>query len=254
MYSSLKKIKNVFFLLLMFVLSISLIVFPVCYATFGVKVGDWAKYEITTSVDEGSQDLLEELSDVDIDWLSMEVKTVSNESVVLELTAHFINGTEKTETSDKNELGFIVESDLEEGDSILAPYIEQDLTIDSTLSREYAGANRVVNLIEISSGEGFNTSYRSYFDQKTGILCEMSLSLKLDILGEHYESSLSYKLIETNAFGISIIDQKWFYPVLFLGLLGVGLTIVILYRHSSQKKLSNSFQKPKNQEMINIIQ
>ncbi|MEJ2272500.1 MAG: hypothetical protein P8X91_08510 [Candidatus Bathyarchaeota archaeon] len=239
MLCPLVKIKNNFFLSLMFVLSISLVVFPICYASFGVNVGDWAKYEVSTSVSEGSQELVDELSDVDIDWLRLEVENVSSGSVIIELTAHFINGTEETDSIDSDELGFIVEADLQEGDSIIAPYLEQELTIDSTLSREYVGSNRFVNLIEVSSGLGLNNTYMAFFDQETGILCEMSLSLEIDMLGEHYESSLNYKLIETNVFDTSILDQEWIFRAIILGALGTGLIIVIFYLRSKQIKKNN---------------
>ena len=214
-----------------------LVVVPACYASFGVKRGDWAKYEVSTSTSEGSQEVIEELSDVDIDWLKMQVETVSNESVIIELTAHFINGTEETDSIDSDELGFIVEADLKEGDSIIAPYLEQELTIDSTLSRQYAGVDRVVNLIEMSSSIGLNNTYQSFFDQKTGILCEMSLSLELDILGEHYESNLNYKLIETNMFKTSINEQIWFYPAIGLGVLVIAVAILVIYPRSRRGKL-----------------
>lgn len=230
----------------MFVLSTSLVAFPTCYALFGVKVGDWAKYEVSTSTSEGSQEVIEELSDVDIDWLKMEVENVSSELVVIKLTAHFINGTEKSDSIDSDELGFIVEADLKIGDTIVAPYLEQELTIDSTLSREYAGVDRVVNLIEMSSSLGLNNTYQSFFDQKTGILCEMSLSLELDILGEHYESSLNYKLIETNMFKTSFNEQTWFYPAIGLGVLLIAVAILLMYRHSKQGKLPIPPPKPES--------
>jgi hypothetical protein len=245
MYFFLKK--NKFFLFFIFNFSISLVIIPLSFASIGVKVGDWAKYEVTTLITEGSEEFLEELGDIDFEWLKMEVKTVDVTSVTVELTAHLLNGTEETDTVDAQEVGFIVEADLKEGDTILAPYIEEETTIVNTVSREYAGAYRSVNLIQLSSGEGFNTTYQSFFDQKTGIMCELSLSLALDMFGEHYESSLNYKLIETNMFTTSINEQMWFYPAIGFGVFVMAVAILLVYRRSTRGKLPIPPPKPESE-------
>lgn len=228
--------KRKFLLLVLVALSTSLVIVPISYASIGVKEGDWAKYEVTATAIEGSEDLLDDLGDLDLDWFRIEVKNVSSNIVYLELIVHQLDGTEITDTIEAHDLGFIVEANLKEGDPIIAPLIGEATYFNGTISQEYAGISRDINYIDLSTVDLFDVNYRSYFDQQTGIMCEVSVSFTMDVSEEHYEATVTYKLIETNMFqSSSLMDAWWFYPA--IGIVGVAAVVVILvFRRSRSTK------------------
>ena len=218
------KIKILFFVI--FTLSTTSILVPVSFASIGVKEGDWAKYEVTSTAIEGSEAFLEDIGDIDLDWFRIEVKNISD-TITLEITTLYLDGTEETDTVDARELGFIVDADLNEGDSIIAPLIEGESLINGTVFREYAGVSRTINYIDLSATELLTLTYKTYFDKTTGIMCELSLTLTMDLDEEHYEANVTYKLIETNMFkSTSLMEQWWFY--LIIGIAGVAIILVVI--------------------------
>ena len=223
---SISKSKFLFFVI--FALSTSLILVPVSFASIGVKEGDWAKYEITATAIEGSEEFLENLGEIDLEWFRIDVKNITNDTINLEIITHYLDGTEETDTVDAFEVGFIVETDLKEGDSIIPPLIVvEEAYINGTISREYAGVPRTINYIDLSTTEMISLTYRAYFDKTTGIMCEISLSLTMDLLEEHYEATVIYKLTETNIFrSTSLMEQWWFYPI--IGIVGVAIVIIVI--------------------------
>ena len=222
-------LKGKFLFFVLFALSTSLILVPVSFASIGVKEDDWAKYEVTATAIEGSEELLEDLEDINLEWFRIDVTSITSDTVTFDITTHYLDRTEEIDTVDAREAGFIVDANLKEGDPIIAPIIEEETYINGTISREYAGVSRNVNYIDLSATDLLTLTYRSYFDQTTGIMCELSITLTMDLLEEHYEATVIYKLIETNMFeSTSLIEQWWFY--LIIGIVGVALVGVVLVK------------------------
>ncbi len=219
--------KGNFLFFVIFALSTSLILVPVSFASIGVEEGDWAKYEITATAIEGSEELLEDLGDIDLEWFRIDIQNITGDTITLEITTHYLDGTEETDTVDAREVGFVVDADLKEGDSIIAPLIGEETYINGTISREYAGVSRTINYIDLSATEMLTITYRSYFDKTTGIMCELSISFTMDLLEEHSEATVTYLLTETNMFkSTSLMEQWWFYPI--IGIVGVAIVIVVI--------------------------
>ena len=229
MYKLMKSFsKSEFLLFVIFVLSTSIILVPVSFASIGVKEDDWAKYEVTSTTIEGSEELLKNLGDIDLEWFRIDIKNITGDNIMLEITTHYLDGTEELDTVDAREVGFIVEADLKEGDSIIAPLIVVEAaSIKGTISREYAGVSRTVNYIDLSATEVVTLTYRAYFDKTTGVLCEISLSLSMDVEEQHHEAIVIYKLTETNVFKSTLlIEQWWFY--LLIGIVVIVIVIVVI--------------------------
>ena len=128
----------------------------------GVKTGDWIEYhvEYTGTPTEGH----------DVTWARMEIKDVQGESVSVEITVEYSNGTQETMTITLNletgQLGddFIIPADLNSGDTFFDKNVG-NITISSVEEKTYAGATRTV--AHASTSE---TTY--YWDKATGVLVE----------------------------------------------------------------------------------
>ena len=166
-----------------------------------------------------------------MDWFRIEVKDITSEIITLEILTQYLDGTNETDTVDARELGFIVDADLNEGDSIITPLIEGESFINGTVSREYAGVSRTINYIELSATEVLTLTYKVYFDKTTGIMCELSLSLTMDLDEEYYEANVTYKLNETNLFkSIPLTEQWWFYLIIGIVVVAIIIVVIIIQR------------------------
>ena len=169
----------------------------------GVEAGDWAKYNITgtwqstdSSAAEPSQ--IEQLRE--IEWVKFEIQSVSNTHITILQTYHYKNGTDQSSPPMSGDIAtqfitIVIPSDLSEYDVIpgtAAP-------INSTISRSYAGANRVVNFLGYSgSFFGMNTTQIMYWDKATGMLCEMFMEISMPTNSFVATTSTSLVMIETN--------------------------------------------------------
>lgn len=168
--------------------------------TVGVKAGDWIKYQISASGDtsEGFGDINQ------TDWMKGEVSSVSGTSVTMQMIAHYKNGSTapiQTLVGDvaagSGDLSFIlIPADLKEGDTLqLAMFGSSNMVINDTVSRTYAGASRSANHFGVSaSGGGFTVAANAYWDQATGILLELSMSM----ITPEQNMQVNIKAIETN--------------------------------------------------------
>jgi len=215
--------------ILMFCISTSLILlmFSVTVAsthyTVGVKVGDWALYDDVylafTSNMTGYEQTPPEMN---ISWFSMKIVNTLNGNVTLLSDTIYKNGTEETSvlceniTSGVGNLSVgIIPSNLGTGDVIpanLTWYIgfsgkPLSLTINGTITRKYAGADREVNYANITvpitsgSATGF-MNVVSYWDKKTGVICEEQFTCTMGYtVGStyyYYNLSTSWKMVATN--------------------------------------------------------
>lgn len=188
-------LSTVLIALLLFVVPASAVVYNV-----GVKEGDQARYDV--SFTWLSRDLSKDVpGEVElwelIDWFSLTVQSVSDETITAQWLRHLNNGTEQSDTvrldigtGIGNGTGLFSARDLSEGNEI------PDLwEINETISRNYAGLTRYVNHL---SGHGTmpSLSYEQhfYFDRATGIICEYSMALSAD----YGAWTLSFIMIETN--------------------------------------------------------
>ena len=96
--------KSEFLLFVIFVLSTSIILVPVSFASIGVKEDDWAKYEVTSTTIEGSEELLKNLGDIDLEWFRIDIKNITGDNIMLEITTHYLDGTEELDTVDAREV------------------------------------------------------------------------------------------------------------------------------------------------------
>lgn len=206
----------------------------------GVKADDWAKYTIDVTLDlpEGfPAGLYEQLEDVE--WAKVDVETVSGNTITGKSVVHYKNGTEDEEPF-SGEVGtsavmFIVEANLTEGSSVLHPFGYQMLTINGTESRNYAGASREVNYVQISiSEDNVTVDLDAYWDKLTGIICEMSMSSSGDYEEESYSMSMAYKMSETNMWEAApgFLGLDWWVWMVIIGVIVVvvGGAFVVMRR------------------------
>lgn len=207
----------------------------------GVKEGDWAKYLVEVEV-EGSEEMDYE-GFMEFEWVKAEVKSVSGSDVTLELTLHYMNGTE--ETTIENGAGFILDPDLVHEGEVTAPIFGDELpmplVISGSTSRTYAGARRAVFYVdEDMSFFGFAADFEIYWDNATGVLCEMMMSMSGEMEGVSVQSLLSFEMTETNLWNVgdhtgtlalfSGEDQWIWIAVGGIGIAAVVVIVILLWR------------------------
>lgn len=170
----------------------------------GVEAGDWAGYD-DVSFEWSSNITGYEQSpfDTNMSWLSMEVLDVQNTNVTVQSTLIYKNGTEENivdwgdMATGEGNLGIvIIPSNLNAGDEIPAniTWLENvtgfngeplSLSINGTMARNYTGAEREINYLNISHtivSENYSIGFfnmSSYWDKETGVLCEQSFAIAI---------------------------------------------------------------------------
>jgi hypothetical protein len=192
--------EKVFALTFFDILIVSTLVFPATANNVGVRVDDWAKYDINfeytwVSDTEKEPSSLQEAKKRD--WNNVTVIEVIGSAVRIKVVTHVNNGTEFTDTyfgdimTGEGNFTFpmLIAANLSEGEPIsIDPEVPP---INKTMSMNFAGANRNVNFIPIFEGQvgwsseakryviqGNGSIYYFYFDQKTGFLCQFELLTK----------------------------------------------------------------------------
>ena len=220
------------------VLVFLLIVFqiPAAFGAVGVQAGDWVRYSINVTLPE--DDDTNEFSELaDIEWIEGRVENVSDDLVTGKFILHYTNGTEVEEAfSDvigESELPFFTEPNLQTGDTVPLLIIDEEMMINGTEPREYAGATRDVNYVRLSMDEmGINSSIESYWDQATGVLCQLRMSISGEILGESLSMSIQFLIIETNVWTApsGLLGVKWPIWIIAFEAIAVGTVGVLLLR------------------------
>ena len=219
-------------------IALVLLIFTVpAYAAIGVKKGDWAKYRIEADIPEETTGY-EEFEE--LEWVKVEVESISGTLVTLKATIHYKNGTEHEETMSGTEAtGFIIEADLGEGDPVAAPMFGMSLYINGSKRQTYAGASREVNYVDIDLEEmGMTMDFEAYWDKATGILCEMLMSMSGELLGQTLEMSMSFQMTETNLWTPSIWMQWWFWLSIVVIIIAIVGAVVLLRRKPTPPEIT----------------
>jgi len=189
--------------------------------TVGVKAGDWVGYgDFSLEWASNMSGYEDPSSEMNMSWMDMEVLNVHNSNVTGRYTVIYENGTEQTQvmwgdivTGEGNLSVGIIPSNLGAGDEIpanLTYYTEEPLklSINGTVTRSYAGANREVNYANITypiiydnvTFGSMNMSY--YWDRTTGIMCEewysYAMSYTENMTHYYYNMSMLSKMTATN--------------------------------------------------------
>jgi len=174
--------------------------------TVGVKIGNWAKYNVTVtwqSTMPGATEPPQIQEMRKIEWLKVEVQGINATIMTILMTYHFKNGTDQTLAPMSGDIAtqfltFIIPSNLSTGDLIAGTAAP----INGTTIRNYAGMNRTVNYLGFSTSFfGVNMTQIMYWDKATGILCEMLMEMSTITDSYVTTTSTSIEMIETNVGG-----------------------------------------------------
>jgi hypothetical protein len=196
--------------------------------TVGVKAGDWVKYgQITVNwIGNGTEP--SSVTDAKkIGWMRTDVLNVTGTTASLNFTTHYINGTQTFLSLDVNVQilhgigsAFLIACNLKPGDQLTQ---QTSLTINQTVTRMFAGADRTVNTLDST---GIFGETKTYWDQKTGIMVETYFNITL---GPAYPGGYveeSWKATETNlwsANALDLIQNNLIYVIA-----GIAVVIVIV--------------------------
>jgi len=216
-------------------LALSLIV-VLCYSigisealgqSVGVKVGDWAKYDVKR---EGMPTAWQSYSETE--WIRVEVQNVSGTDVTLIETRRLSDGSEENRTH-KGDVGnsdsvyiYIIPANLDTGDDILYCGLDKR-RINSTVSKSYDKAVRDANQITLSATVPHFTDYlhtisEFLWDKSTGMLLETRFETYLVGYENTSRSLLRLEIVETNLWKIeSRVLLGWQQ----LGLAAAGLFV-----------------------------
>jgi len=185
----------------------------------GVKVGDWAKYDVIFhySTDDPNPPISPPPTEVvDIEYLLLTIVSVTGMNVTFEATIHLRNGTEVSSVSWLDvssgqtyygltmSTGPLIAANLTAGDKVyLNPYSP---TINSTVMCVYAGLEREVNclilMVNATGPYGYWMvgEYEICWDRASGILDELRMNVEYIDIAEGYRTQMLYRVVitETN--------------------------------------------------------
>jgi hypothetical protein len=200
--------------------------------TVGVKAGNWVKYgEINVSWN-GTGTEPSYITDArKIDWVKVEVKSVSGTEVTIETTGQYKNETTTPSSNSTIDVAtgsyMLIAANLEEGDNILqqsGPAIK----INGTVSRTYCGASRSVNFVNITVSYAGTTIM--YWDKATGVMVELYMSSSQTIPTVQ-SITMSYKATETNMWSSGGILSDIFNPTspnFIYIIIGIAALVVVI--------------------------
>jgi len=172
----------------------------------GVKQGDWIEYKVTFTGNVPAEH--------DVTSAKIEIISVEEKKIDVEITSIYSDGREETATSTLNletgQIGdaFIIPANLDKGDTFLEQH-EGTITISGVEERTYAGATRSVVYASTSL-----TMF--YWDQSTGFLVEATSS--------YPDFTLATKAEKTNMWQPQIFGLD---PIVFIVLIVVAVVAVL---------------------------
>lgn len=221
--------------------------------TLGVKAGDWIKYgQITFTWTGNGTEPLYITETKKVDWVRIDVLSVSGTTASLNQTVHFNNGTQtsqslETDVQSSNSAGTssLIASNLAAGDP-LGPQTP-GTTINQTVTRMYVGENRNVNIVDYKANEtiaqvNYPFEYKTYWDQSTGVMVELYMNAT-DIANSGGYEEISFKATETNlwsASALDIIQNNLIYIIAGIAVIIVIVAATIVLR----RRKPPSFQEP----------
>jgi hypothetical protein len=184
--------------------------------TVGVKAGDWVKYgQITVTWTGNGTEPSTVIDAKKIDWERIDVLNVKGTTASVNYTTPLNNGTQIFASFDVDVhselLGMqvFIASNLKVGDPIGAGV---ENTVNQTVTRMYAGANRNINIIYYRNSPYltyFSWESQFYYDQDTGIMVEEHANETYYYSTPGvvaYQVQLSAKATETNLWSASPLD------------------------------------------------
>jgi hypothetical protein len=205
--------------------------------TVGVKTGDYIKYDQITFTWTGSRTSPSVVTNLkDMHWMGIGVSNVLNTTAILDVAEIYNNGTYTSESLDSDVRSptgmlFLIASNLKAGDP---PNPQRpEFTINQTVTRMYAGANRNVNIIDSELNiTGYSSEFKEYWDQETGIMVEL-YSKETDLTNSSAYQEVSIKATETNLWSASALDliqNNLIYIITGIAVIIAIVTATIVFR------------------------
>lgn len=186
----------------------------------GVKRGDWAIFGDVSFEWESNVPDAEPPPDMNASWADIKVLDVSDSNVTAQSTTIYKNGTERTDTywgniatGEGNITFMIIPSNMGPGDEIpgnftFGPEVSFKASINGTVTRNYVGANREVNYVNITYPIIFDSTqygtmnFTMRWDKTTGVLCEFIMiyasSFIQDSTNYYVNMQMHYRMTATN--------------------------------------------------------
>jgi hypothetical protein len=213
----------------------------------GVKVGDWIKYGQFNVTWTGNGTEPSYVTDAKtVDWEKIEIESVNGTTVSLNMTIHFNNGTQVSQSNDvdvksnpKALSSHLIASNLTTGDPISAqpvypPGAQSGAgTVNETITGRYAGASRNVNVYNSTSDYiGHTAEMQLYWDQSTGVMVEMHLR-EPDTSSSGAYLEFSMKATETNMWSpdaLGLVLDNLIYIAAGIAVVIAFIAVAILLR------------------------
>lgn len=235
--------------------------------SIGVKAGDWAKYHVAVSWYSEDPSAVKpsyvEESEK-IEWINVTVKEILGTNVSISLTYYFENETQRTGihranmangTRDPEFEFYLIPARLDEEDRVW----QSQLSINSTTSKEFAGAHREVNYASVPITIEGVTVFEYYWDRETGILCASSV-LDMESKGGYKTTYwLRIQIIETNMWKAEEQPKEqpqqtgveWWLLLLIAVIIAVTLPL-LHRRYIRKKKIKKRRFKNRSQPFIGL--
>ncbi len=210
----------------------------------GVKPGDWIKYQITLSYNGTASGTINFGELGAAEYVKSEILTVIDTTITAKMSLHMKNGTDITQmltgnvaTGTGNLTMFIAPSGMQKGDSfpgMMFGSYSPTITITDTVSRTCCGTSRTVNMYSLSvpPTNGYSASIAAYWDQSTGVLTELSMSMAMP------EQTMDMKILatETNMWTSGIFSfnlgsdpfLNMVIPIIAIAAAAAGIAIITL--------------------------
>jgi len=243
-----KKITTNRLVLLALVLSTATTLLVSATHNVGVKVGDWAKYDIwawkvsENETEEWMEPLINETNNVL--WVNMTVKEiVSSRTIKISETIQFKNGTMNSTSytgspkdTPSNLKYWIISGGLEEGDWISTEASVENFTVLDTRLEKYANATRRVihGVLRRRSGESQPQMAEYFWDQETGILCSCLFTYQTS--KPQYTVFVEIKMTETNVWEPDSDSGNSWWPAIIVALILVTAVLLLIRRKQGTRK------------------
>lgn len=256
--------KKVFALTFFDILIVSALIFPTTAISVGVRVGNWAKYNIafdyTWVSEEPEPSFLQEAEERD--WQNVTVTAINGYVVTFEIVTHVKNGANFTNkyaadilTGETLNLTFpvLVTAGISEGEPIVASTDPNVPRVNKTLTMNYAHANRKVNFVPIFSGGvtwnetmgrfqivGNGSIRYFHYDKETGILCQFEAYTKEGNKTYGLSTYFNLTMEKTNLWVPETISGWWWLVIAAI----IIVPVVFYYFLRTRKKRYRKFSRP----------